>query len=155
MRDVRLLPAREFPLDDAGRTRFRGRFREAFEGDPSRSTLYKDISAGVVPGGIEYYLPLFFDATATLVDYFPPATIVALHGDVDAAIEGFWQDTESRYRLMRGDKARPLLPPQRLFLPHDEFRGAIKPLARIELAVASAEAALAPDAPLRRLPSVQ
>jgi len=155
MRDVRLLPAREFPLDDAGRTRFRGRFREAFEGDPSRSSLYKDISAGVVPGGIEYYLPLFFDATATLVDYFPADSIVALHGDVDAAVDRFWEDTESRYRLMRGDKARPLLSPTQLFLPHDEFRGAIKPLARIELPVAKADAALAPDAPIRRLPSVQ
>ena len=36
-RDVRLLPAREFPLDEAGRTRFRSRFREVFEGDPSKS----------------------------------------------------------------------------------------------------------------------
>jgi transcription-repair coupling factor (superfamily II helicase) len=155
MRDVRLLPAREFPLDDAGRTRFRGRFREMFEGDPSRSTLYKDISAGIVPGGIEYYLPLFFDATATLFDYLPRDAVVALHGDVDAAVARFWEDTESRYRLMRGDKARPLLPPPALFLPHDEFRGAIKPLARIEISVADGQAALPPDAPVRRLPSVQ
>jgi len=155
VRDVRLLPAREFPLDEGGRTRFRGRFREAFEGDPSRSPLYKDVSAGVVPGGIEYYLPLFFEATATLVDYLPADTIVALHGDVDAAIGRFWQDTESRYRLMRGDKARPLLPPAQLFLPHDEFRGAIKPLARIELSVAGPDEAIAPDAPARRLPAVQ
>ncbi|MGE5170053.1 MAG: transcription-repair coupling factor [Rudaea sp.] len=155
MRDVRLLPAREFPLDDAARTRFRGRFREAFEGDPSRSPLYKDISSGIVPGGIEYYLPLFFDATATLVDYFPPDAIVALHGDVDTAIERFWQDTEARYRLTRGDKARPLLPPVRLFLPHDEFRGAIKPLGRVDVPLAAAQAALAPDAPIRRLPAVQ
>ena len=154
VRDVRLLPAREFPLDDAGRTRFRGRFREVFEGDPSRSPLYKDISAGVVPGGIEYYLPLFFDATATFIDYLPRDAIVALHGDVDATIERFWQDTESRYRLMRGDKARPLLPPQQLFLPRDEFRGAVKPLARVEIALAKDECALAPDAPTRRLPSL-
>ena len=49
MRDVRLLPAREFPLDDAGRTRFRGRFREVFEGDPSRSPLYKDITPARYP----------------------------------------------------------------------------------------------------------
>ena len=69
--NVRLLPAREFPLDEAGRTRFRTRFREVFEGDPSRSPLYKDVSNGVVPGGIEYYLPLFFDTTATLADYLP------------------------------------------------------------------------------------
>ena len=155
MRDVRLLPAREFPLDEAGRTRFRGRFREVFEGDPSRSPLYKDISSGVVPGGIEYYLPLFFDATATLVDYLPAGAVVALHGDVDAAIDAFWQDTESRYRLMRGDKARPLLPPLQLFLPRDEFRGALKPFARVEVPLADAAAALAPDAPLRRLPPLQ
>ena len=109
--DVRLLPAREFPLDDAGRTRFRSRYREVFEGDPSKSPLYKDVSNGVAPGGIEYYLPLFFDATATLADYLPRDAALALHGDVAAAIERFWQDTESRYRLLRGDKARPLLPP--------------------------------------------
>ena len=56
---------------------------------------------------------------------------------------------------MRGDKARPLLPPQELFLPHDEFRGGIKALARIDVPAAKADAALAPDAPTRRLPSVQ
>ena len=55
-----------FPLDDAGRTRFRSRFREVFEGDPSKVALYKDVSNGVAPGGIEYYLPLFFEQTATV-----------------------------------------------------------------------------------------
>jgi len=131
--NVRLLPAREFPLDDAGRTRFRGRFREVFEGDPSKSALYKDISNGIVPGGIEYYLPLFFDATATIADYLPQAATVALHGDVRGAVDRFWQDTESRYRLLRGDKARPLLPPTELFLPADAFNGAIKSFGRIEM----------------------
>ncbi|MEP7329945.1 MAG: transcription-repair coupling factor, partial [Betaproteobacteria bacterium] len=105
VQNVRLLPAREFPLDDAGRTRFRSRFREVFEGDPSKSALYKDISQGIVPGGIEYYLPLFFEHTATLADYLPPSAVIALHGNVDGAVEHFWQDTESRYRLLRGDKA--------------------------------------------------
>ncbi|MHB8495102.1 MAG: transcription-repair coupling factor [Casimicrobiaceae bacterium] len=155
VRELRLLPAREFPLDDAGRTRFRGRFREVFEGDPSRSVLYKDISAGIVPGGIEYYLPLFFDATATFVDYLPPGAVLATHGDVQGAVERFWQDTESRYRLLRGDKARPLLPPTQLFLPQDEWNGAIKAYARLAVAPADAQAALPPDAPTRRLPSVQ
>ncbi len=130
--DVRLLPAREFPLDDAGRTRFRSRFREVFEGDPSKSPLYKDISNGVVPGGIEYYLPLFFEATATLADYLPRDAVVALHGDVPGAIGRFWQDTDSRYKLLRGDKARPLLPPVEIFLTEDAFNGALKALARIE-----------------------
>lgn len=41
--EIRLLPAREFPLDEAGRTSFRGNFREKFEGDPSKKQIYKDI----------------------------------------------------------------------------------------------------------------
>ena len=58
--EIRLLPARVFPLDEAGRTCFRSNFREQFEGDPSKSRIYSDVSKGVATAGIEYYLPLFF-----------------------------------------------------------------------------------------------
>ncbi len=133
MPDVRLLPAREFPLDETGRTRFRSRYREVFEGDPLKSPLYKDVSHGIAPGGIEYYLPLFFEQTATLADYLPRDAAVAQVGDVGGAIAHFWQDTESRYKLLRGDKARPLLPPIEVFLPADAFNGMLKPFARVEL----------------------
>jgi transcription-repair coupling factor (superfamily II helicase) len=139
---VRLLPAREFPQDESGRTRFRGRFREVFEGDPSKSPLYKDVSNGIMPAGIEYYLPLFFDTTATLAEYLPPETLVCLHGDVTSAIRRFWEDTDARYRLLRGDRARPLLAPHELFVPEDEFHRVLKPFSRIELV---ADASAAPD----------
>ena len=59
--EIRLLPAREMPAGEAGRTTFRQRFRDTFEGDASRIALYKDVSNGIMPAGIEYYLPLFFD----------------------------------------------------------------------------------------------
>ncbi|MEP7181943.1 MAG: transcription-repair coupling factor [Betaproteobacteria bacterium] len=161
--NVRLLPAREFPLDDAGRTRFRSRFREVFEGDPSKSALYKDVSNGIAPGGIEYYLPLFFETTATFAEYLPPDAVVALHGDVPAAILRFWQDTQSRYTLLRGDRARPLLPPTEVFLPEDGFNGALKPFARIEFPLIPAAPSAPPagadgrhgSAHLSPLPSVQ
>ena len=155
--NVRMLPAREFPQDDSARTRFRGRFREVFEGDPSKSGLYRDISNGVTPGGIEYYLPLFFDATATLADYVPASATVCVHGPVAAAAERFWQDTESRYRLLRGDPARPLLPPHELFLPVDEFNAVIKRFARIELGAAAhgAERDDGRNSPTQALPALQ
>jgi transcription-repair coupling factor (superfamily II helicase) len=143
---VRLLPAREFPQDEAGRTRFRGRFREEFEGDPSKSPLYKDISNGVIPGGIEYYLPLFFDQTATFADYLPAGASVCLHGDIEAAISRFWQDTETRYRLLRGDPGRPLLPPPALFLPSEEFHLALNAFARIDLSFSGEGLTEAPPA---------
>ena len=132
--EVRLLPAREFPLDEDGQTRFRGNFRMRFEGDPTRSRLYKDVSNGIAPAGVEYYLPLFFEHTAILTDYLPPATTLILHHDVQPAIEQFWRDTQARYELLRGDRANPVLPPHELFLPADAFFGAIKPFARIEIA---------------------
>ncbi|MBU1776346.1 MAG: transcription-repair coupling factor, partial [Gammaproteobacteria bacterium] len=54
--EIRLLPAREFPLDEKGQTTFRQNFRDRFEGDPSKSRIYKDVSKGIAPAGIEYYL---------------------------------------------------------------------------------------------------
>src|SRR5690606_7326514 len=133
VKEIRLLPAREFPLDEAGRSRFRVNYREKFEGDPTRSKLYQEISKGNTPAGIEYYLPLFFEQTATLFDYLPQHSTLCLHGDIAAAIESFWQDTRSRFQLMRNDIDRPLLPPIDLFLPEDQFYGYLKSYDRIEM----------------------
>jgi transcription-repair coupling factor (superfamily II helicase) len=131
--EIRLLPAREFPFDEEGRACFRSNFREKFEGDPSRSRIYKDVSKGVAPAGIEYYLPLFFAHTATLFDYLPQTMPLCLHHDIYPAVESFWHDTQSRYQLLRGDHDRPLLPPGELFVTTDAFFGALKPYPRVEI----------------------
>ncbi|ATQ77450.1 transcription-repair coupling factor [Massilia violaceinigra] len=121
VREVRLLPGREFPMDEAARTTFRSRWRERFEGDPSRSVVYKDVSSGIASAGIEYYLPLFFEQTATLFDYLPEKASLALVGDIDGAIKRFWLDTESRYRFLKADRDRPILAPDELFLSDENF----------------------------------
>ncbi|MDL2353665.1 MAG: transcription-repair coupling factor [Pseudomonadota bacterium] len=130
VREVRLLPGREFPMDEPSRTSFRSRWRERFEGDPSRSVVYKDIGSGIASAGIEYYLPLFFEQTATLFDYLPADTSVALVGDIDGAIKRFWLDTQSRYRFLKADRDRPILPPDELFLSDEAFFTLAKPLPR-------------------------
>ncbi|AYH44269.1 transcription-repair coupling factor [Azoarcus sp. DN11] len=147
--EIRMLPAREFPMDEKGRTHFRSRFRETFEGDPSRVSLYKDVSNGIAPAGIEYFLPLFFDDTATLFDYLPSDTAVVLHRDVPAAIEEFWRDTRSRYDFLKGDRTRPVLPPEALFLGQESFFTALKDRPRIQIGApdASTEAAAASPLP--------
>jgi transcription-repair coupling factor (superfamily II helicase) len=121
-----MLPAREFPLDEEGRARFRECFRERFEGDPTKSRVYKDVSNGVAPAGVEAYLPLFFDGTATLFDYLPAETRTVIHGDVPEAAEGFWRDLKSRYDLLHGDRDRPLLLPRELYLPVEDLFIALK-----------------------------
>ena len=130
--EIRLLPAREFPLDKDGQRRFRENFSDRFEGDPAKSRMYKDVSSGLAPHGIEYYLPLFFESTATVFDYLPENTSVFLHGDVSAHAEDFWKDAQSRFELMRGDKDRPLLPPKDIFLAVDELFGGMKRFAKCD-----------------------
>jgi transcription-repair coupling factor (superfamily II helicase) len=133
VKEIRMLPAREFPLDDAGRARFRSRWRELFEGDPSKKRLYRDVSNGVPAAGIEYYLPLFFESVATLFDYLPAACTLALHHDVSGAIEEFWRDANSRHKMAGGDPDRPLLAPAQLFVPAEEFYLRLQAFPRVDL----------------------
>ena len=119
--EVRLLPGREFPMDDAARARFRSRWRELLDGDPTKSRIYKDIGNGIATAGIEYYLPLFFEETATVFDYLGTAATVVLHGELELVFQHFWQDARERYRLVQGDPERPVLPPEALFLSAEQF----------------------------------
>ncbi len=138
VKEIRLLPAREFPFDEAGRSTFRQNFREKFEGDPSKSALYKDVSNGIAPAGIEYYLPLFFESTATLFEYLPTDATVCIHRDVTSAIDQFWRDVKSRHELLGGDRTRPIMKPADLFLRAEDFFVALKPFARVDLPALSA-----------------
>ncbi len=135
--EVRLLPGREFPMDEAARAKFRSRWRELLDGDPTKSRIYKDMGNGVATAGIEYYLPLFFDETSTVFDYLGagsgnPATLV-LHGDLEPAFQHFWQDTKERYRLVQGDPERPALPPEALFLSAEQFYSGANQHAQLSL----------------------
>jgi transcription-repair coupling factor (superfamily II helicase) len=135
--EVRLLPGREFPFEEQARTAFRGRWRDAFEGDPSRAPLYRDVGNGIAGAGIEYYLPLFFDQTATLFDYLPRESPMVLHGAVEAAARRFWNETSERYAFLSRDTQRPCLPPGRLYLQVEEMFLQLKPLARLALSEGS------------------
>ncbi len=128
--EMRILPGREFPMDENARAFFRSRWREIFEGDPTLSVIYRDIATGIASAGIEYYLPLFFQETATLFHYLPEDAVFAQVGKVDETIDRFWADTLSRYSFLKSDRERPLLPPEQLFLKSDDFFALAKPHAR-------------------------
>ena len=119
--EIRLLPAREFPLDKAGIDLFRSQFREHFVGDPQRAKIYKDVSKGIATGGIEWYLPLFFEETATIFDYLPKQSVLCSHGDLDKATQTFWYEANTRYKLLAYDAERPVLPPEHLLTKVEDF----------------------------------
>ena len=128
---IKLLPAREFPLEKKAVTDFRGRFRERFDVDFRRCPIYQDLSTGITPAGIEYYIPLFFEETATLFDYLPQDTQVFSLPGVEKAAEQFWNDARNRYEERRVDPERPLLPPADIFLPVEDCFARLKEWPRV------------------------
>ncbi len=113
--DIEILPAREIPLDKEYIARFKLRYRERFEGQPSRSRVYSDVASGIAHGGIEYYLPLFFEHTANLLDYLPENPIIVAPHDVEALLEAAWKGIAERYELCSLDPERPVLEPHETF----------------------------------------
>jgi transcription-repair coupling factor (superfamily II helicase) len=146
-KQIELLPAREFALDQDTIARFRQAWRRQFEGDPQRSPIYREVSAGNAPGGIEYYLPLFFEQTATLFDYLPEATLAIRLEGVDTAITAFQDQLMDRYEQRRYDAERPLVPPSLLFLESAQVERALARYLRVELQQAEDGGVNFPTAP--------
>lgn len=121
IKHIHILPAHEFPMDEASITQFRRSFRETFSGNPSQCPLYEAVSEGRTPNGIEYYLPLFFESTATFFDYLPEQTSIYLIENTNTAAELFWQELTKRYEQRAYDITRPILPPNRCFLTPTEL----------------------------------
>jgi len=111
-----ILPAREIPLDEEDIRMFRRRYRERFEGQATKSRVYNDVSNGIAHGGIEYYLPLFFDETATFLDYCPGNALLLAPADLPDLLNEAWAGVEERYGSLQHDVERPLLRPTESFV---------------------------------------
>ncbi|HST43722.1 MAG TPA: transcription-repair coupling factor, partial [Luteimonas sp.] len=82
---------------------------------------------------IEYYLPLFFETTSTLFDYFAPNALPVLTSGVGEAAEHAWAQTCERYEQRRHDIERPLLAPDALFLSPEALRQLLNRGERVEV----------------------
>ena len=128
---INMLPAHEFPLTEDAIKYFRQQYRLSFEGNPLNSKIYQDVSDARSPQGIEYYLPLFFEETATLFDYFADNALIIKTDGSDDAMSDYWDSIGERYENYRYDTERPVLPPERLFLTPEEINRSIKHYQRI------------------------
>lgn len=111
-----VLPAREIPLDPDSIQLFRTAYRERFEGQPAKSRVYREVSEGIAHAGIEYYLPLFFESTASLLDYLPANCLVVAPDGLESVLQKSWTEIEERFELSRLDPERPILTSEETFL---------------------------------------
>ncbi|HET8799684.1 MAG TPA: transcription-repair coupling factor [Marinobacter sp.] len=151
---IELLPAYEFPWYKEARSGFRNRWFEQFPQADKDAPIYQDVSHGITPPGIEYYLPLFFEHTATLFDYLPGATHVFTADSLNEAVSHFDSETRNRYEERRHDRLRPILPPSRLFLQQDELFGQLKAFPRVTLTDTTADGAGTTNCSSEALPDI-
>ena len=129
--EISLLPAREFSLTGNAIREFQNRWFLKFPGDARECPLYRDVSQGISPAGIEYYLPLFFETLSTLFDYLPEETLVFCD-NIESKLREHWQEAEDRYENLRYDIRRPILPPGDIILAPDELFTLLKDYPRID-----------------------
>ncbi len=134
---IRILPAREVPLDAEAISAFRHSYRERFEGQPGKSRVYRDVSDGIAHGGIEYYLPLFFDSTASFADYLPGNCVVLSPDSLDSLLEQFWSEARERFAMCSLDKERPVLSADETFISPEKIATRLNAFSRIRYSAQS------------------
>jgi len=135
--EVKLLPAHEFPLDDAGIKKFRDQWHSHFDVDHKSCPIYQDVCAGISPPGIEYYLPLFYDELGTLFDYLSSHARLYSYGDIHASATTFWQEINARFENLNVDPKRPLLPPAFIYIAVETVFARLKQFPLIKMNLAS------------------
>lgn len=148
---IHLLPAREFPTDREGIEGFRRRYREYFPGDPARSRIYSEVSQGVMPGGIESYLPLFHAETTGLAAYLPDDAQVLVTAPLHETLPQDWAQIQDRFERYSGDLSRPLMKPEDLYFTPDMARQALSGFPWIELSAQLLDLPAPPEGLLQSL----
>ncbi|PCI22954.1 MAG: transcription-repair coupling factor [Piscirickettsiaceae bacterium] len=126
---IELFPAREFPINDTTIGIFRRNFRQQFPDISNTNTLYQNISKGIIPNGIEHYMPLFIEETESFFDYLSDVTLI-LHGNTQKAADNFIQQVIDRYLPRKGDIDRPPLAPELLYINTSELQQRISNFPR-------------------------
>jgi transcription-repair coupling factor (superfamily II helicase) len=129
--EIRLLPAREFPLNEEGISHFRQSWRNKFSGNPTLCPIYENMSKGLCTAGIEYYIPLFFPQTHTLFNYLSPDSILIRCADIDNKANHFWDEVCERYEQLSHNITRPILAPVDILLPVPQVFAAMKAFPQI------------------------
>ena len=121
IKQFQILPAKEFPLDEARET-FRTNFAAMFPNASSRkSELHKDVMAGIASSGLEYYQPLFFDlkdwmAESNLFSYLPSDALFITDELINEKQADYWSQIQRRYEERRHDIDKPIVAPELLYL---------------------------------------
>ena len=110
------------------------KFRDFFEGQPSKSKIYRDVSAGITPGGIEYFLPLYFKRTTNLLSHLNSKHNIFIPNDINLLLSEYFEEITNRYTLLTNSKEHYFLPPEKVFFNNKEINIALDSFNKITYA---------------------
>ena len=102
--EINLLPAREFATDSESITTFKNNYLSEFGN--TDGFIYSEVSEGRYPGGIEFYLPLFFKKTETLFDYISNEPVLVYQKGLVEAMELQTKELLERFEYCKGSLER-------------------------------------------------
>lgn len=131
-KQIDILPAHEFPIDETSLQLFEDNWYKAFPQISLKECYFhQDLKKQIAFPGIEFYLPLFFQHTASLLDYLPDNTLVISDEHCEQRAQAHWQEINQRYEQYRGDIRHPLLTPQQVFLSEEALFSQLNQFPRI------------------------
>ena len=118
---INILPTQEFILDNNTLGIFKNNWSQYFGLDNTQNDIYRNILKKTAISGIEFYLTLFYQKTATIFDYLNPNTILHHIYDVHAAQSNYFNDIKARHDQLNHDRMRPILPVESVYLSCEKF----------------------------------
>ena len=142
---INILPSTEYPVSEDARQCFCRSWQRFFSGEARLHPTYKEIKQGLIPQGIESFLPFFFEGSKntpsdkspdkptgkTLESYFDylSASItshqVFYAEDIFNHAQQLIDDAKLRYETLGGESA-VLLPPDFLYLSVEQLKNHLK-----------------------------
>ena len=129
--EIQLLPAREFASDKASIDIFKKNYLSEFGN--TDGFIYTEVSEGRYPGGIEFYLPLFFETTETLFDFIPDNSVIAYQKGISESIDLQTAELLERFNYCQNSLERLPLAVNKVFLNSHDFFAALKKKKQVQI----------------------
>ena len=129
--EVYLLPAREFASDKDSIQTFKENYLAEF--GSTDGFIYTEVSEGRYPGGIEFYLPLFFNKTNTLFDYIPDGSSIFYQKGLNELLENQSNELLERFEYCQKSLERLPLPINKVFLSSSDFFSALNGKKQVQI----------------------
>lgn len=130
---ISILPAKEYDLSNHGRTCFRQNFRQIFGKNSEKSAIYQSVSQNQPTQGLEYYLPLFFDQTDSLLNYLPDNCQVLLLENAQEKLFEQYKYCQKRYERLNILREGFLLKPELIWFEPNDLLNQLNSLPKLQI----------------------